>query len=71
MRSTNARLGTGEASITINVTQSVALGTATLVIGTATIPTAGPLTRTPVPGTPVPTGDERADYLYLSFYFYF
>lgn len=57
VKATNARLGTGDASITINVAQSVALATATRVIGENTpIPVATPIQATSTPGSqPSPT----------------
>lgn len=55
VRATNARLGTGEANVTINVTPAVALATATLVIQpTAVIPTATPLAATATPSATNP-----------------
>lgn len=64
VKSTNARLGTGEANITLNVTTRVAQATATLVINNTPIPevtdvpvvvpTATPLTAVP-PATNPPT----------------
>lgn len=51
---TNARLVTGEANITVTVTQKVALATATLVINNTPIPTATPLLTTSTPIAPPP-----------------
>ena len=58
VRATNNRLGTGEASITINVAQKIAQATATLVINpTAVISTATPLAATATPNAPAtPSG---------------
>lgn len=55
VRATNARLGTGEASITLNVAQTVAQATATLVINDTPIPTATPLVNTATPAPPPAT----------------
>jgi hypothetical protein len=53
VKATNARLGTGEASITVNVTEKVAPATATLVVQpTPVIPTATPLAATATPAAP-------------------
>ncbi len=52
VKATNARLGTGEASITINIAQRVAQATATLVVNNTPIPTATPLLATVTPSAP-------------------
>ncbi len=50
VRATNARLGTAEASVSVNVMQTVAIATATRVIPpTPVIPTATPLPPSPIP----------------------
>lgn len=50
VKATNAKLGTGEASITLNVAQQIAQATQTLVVQTTT-----PLPQTAVPPTGVPS----------------
>ena len=56
VRATNSRLGTGEASITLNVAQKIAEVTSTLVINpTQVISTATPLAGTSTPGAPSTT----------------
>lgn len=53
VRATDSRLGTGEASITLNVAAKIAEATATLVIQpTQVISTATPLAKTSTPGAP-------------------
>lgn len=55
VKATNARLGTGEANIIVNVTEKIALATATLVVPpTQAIPTATPLGATVPPPSPPP-----------------
>src|SRR5581483_2109787 len=55
VKATNARLVTGEASISVTVIQQVAQATATLVVTTPVIPTATPIVPTNTPSAPPPT----------------
>ncbi|MCC7165872.1 MAG: hypothetical protein IT331_25465 [Anaerolineae bacterium] len=61
VRATNAGLGVGEASITINVTQKIAQATATLVVNpTNVIATATSIAATSTPSGPPPTASGPA-----------